>query len=156
MNAARKDFYTDFAMENASDQGRLFRAAKKLLSKKEAPSFPNYLEKTALTNDIGRFFIRKIKTIRSNIDAVANSRAGILVPDDPEVGPDKELRTFQPLSECKVRDLIRKSAKKSCPLDHAPTSLVVSCLDILLNNLWEWEISAIFIFIAVFCLILDT
>lgn len=71
MNAARKAFYTDFIMENASDQGRLFRAAKKLLSKKEAPSFPNYLDKTALTNGIGRFFIRKIKTIRLNIDAVA-------------------------------------------------------------------------------------
>ena len=53
MNAARKAFHTDFIMENASDQGRLFRAVKKLLSKKEAPSFSNYLDKTALTNDIG-------------------------------------------------------------------------------------------------------
>ena len=44
MNAARKAFYTDFIMENASDQGRLFRAVKKLLSKKEAPSFSNYLD----------------------------------------------------------------------------------------------------------------
>jgi len=52
MNAARKAFYPDFIMENASDQGRLFRAAKKLLSEKEAPSFPNYLDKTALTNGI--------------------------------------------------------------------------------------------------------
>ena len=85
------------SLENASDQGRLFGAAKKLLSKKEAPSFPNYLDKTTLTNDIGRFFIHEIKTIRSNIDA--NSRTAIVVLDDPEVVPDKELRTSQPLNE---------------------------------------------------------
>ena len=90
------------------------------------------MDKTALTNDIGRFFIRKIKIICSNIDAVANSRTGIVVPDDSEVGPKKELRTFQPLNESKVRDLIRTSTKKTCPSDPAPTSLVVSCLDILL------------------------
>ena len=40
--------------------------------------------------------------------------------------------SFQPLSENNVSALIRKSAKKSCPLDPMPTSLVVGCLDVLL------------------------
>ena len=35
MNAAKKTFYADFISENSTDQGKLFRAAKKLLSKKE-------------------------------------------------------------------------------------------------------------------------
>ena len=40
--------------------------------------------------------------------------------------------SFQPLSENAVFALIRKSAKKSCPLDPMPTSLAVGCLDVLL------------------------
>lgn len=68
----------------------------------------------------------------SIIDAFANSRAGMEVLDDPEVGPDKGRSTFQPLIRSKERDLIRTLAKRSCPLDPLPTSLVFSCLDILL------------------------
>ena len=58
------------------DQGKLFRTAKKLLAKKEVPSFPGYVDKSVLGNDIGNFFfIRKIESIRSDIDKAVNSRA---------------------------------------------------------------------------------
>ena len=40
--------------------------------------------------------------------------------------------SFQPLSENAISALICKSAKKSCPLDPMPTSLVVGCFDVLL------------------------
>ena len=39
MNAAKEDFYTNFVAKNSTDQGRLFRAAKKLQPEKEVPSF---------------------------------------------------------------------------------------------------------------------
>ena len=91
MNVARKEFYTDFIAENSSDQGKLFRAAKKLLAKKEVPSFPEYVDNSALVNDIGRYFIRKINTIRSSIDAASDPSVGALLPDDPVVGPSKQL-----------------------------------------------------------------
>ena len=48
MNAAKQDFYTNFIAENITDQGKLFRAAKKLLAKKEVPSFPDYEDKSVL------------------------------------------------------------------------------------------------------------
>ena len=132
MNAAKKDFYTNFIAENSMDQGKLFRAAKKLLAKKEVPSFPGYTDKSVVVNDIGKFFIRKLESIRSDIDKAVNSRANMVLPEDSEVGPEKALLAFHPLSEDKVLKLVRQSAKKSCPLDPAPTSLVVSCLDVLL------------------------
>ena len=56
----------------------------------------------------------------------------MVLPEDPEVGPEKALLAFRPLSENEPLKLVRQSAKKSCPLDPAPTSLVVSCLDVLL------------------------
>lgn len=51
MNAARKAFYADFISENSTHQGKLFRAAKKLLSMKEELCFPNYSDKTILVNE---------------------------------------------------------------------------------------------------------
>ena len=61
-----------------------------------------------------------------------NIRGQVLLPAGPVVGPGIELNVLQPLDECDILDLIKHSAKKSCPCDPAPTSLVVSCLDILL------------------------
>ena len=59
-NAARKIFYADFISENSTDKGKLFRAAKKLLSMKEKLCFPNYSDKTILVYDITDFFVSTI------------------------------------------------------------------------------------------------
>ena len=96
------------------------------------PSFPGYVDKSVLANDIGKFFIRKIESIGSDINEAVSSRANIVLPEDPEAGPEKALLAFHPLSEDEVLKLVRQSAKKSCSLDPALTSLVVSCLDVLL------------------------
>ena len=45
--------------ENSMDQGKSFRAATKLLSKKEVPSCPGYTDKSVLVNDIGNFLCAK-------------------------------------------------------------------------------------------------
>ena len=134
MNQARRAFYTNFIDENSTDQERLFRAAKKLLAKNEELSFPDYQDKSVLANDIGRFFVRKIDRIRSDIEALdIDSSARDAVPDDLVVDDAHTLSTFRPLTENEVHALIQKSAKKSCPLDPMHTSLVVSCLDVLLS-----------------------
>ena len=78
MNAAKKDFYTNFIAENSMDQGKLFRAAMKLLAKKEVPSFPGYADKSVLANDIGKFFICKIESIHPDIDKAVNSHANMV------------------------------------------------------------------------------
>lgn len=80
MNQARRKFYTNFIEENRSDQGRLFKAAKNLLGKKENLSFPDQLDKVSLVNDIGRFFVRKIEGIHSDIEAVEFDRDAVPVP----------------------------------------------------------------------------
>ena len=54
------------------------------------------------------------------------------LPPDQEVDAAHTLHSFQPPSENDVSALIRKSAKKSCPLDPMPTFLRVGCLDVLL------------------------
>ena len=132
MNAARKTFYADFISENSTHQEKLFRAAKKLLSMKEELCFPNYSDKTNLVNDIADFFVSMIDIIHSNIDALSLSCLKDVVPEDFEIGPQKVLSSFKPLTEAAICKLIQSSPKKSCALDPLPTLLVVLCLDVLL------------------------
>ena len=134
MNQARRAFYAQFVDENSADQGRLFRATKKLLAPKDDLNFPDYFDTGILANDIGRFFVRKIDNIRIDLDAtVIDPEDRKRLPDDPVVNnDDHKLRAFQLLSQDDVLKLLQKSAKKSCPLDPMPTSLVVSCMKELL------------------------
>lgn len=92
-------FYTNFIDENSTDQGRLFRATKQLLAKKEELSFPNYQDKSKLADDIGGFFVRKINKIRSDIDAVdIDQSVRNALPPDQEVDAAHAFHSFQPLS----------------------------------------------------------
>ena len=125
-------FYTKFIDENSVDQGRLFRATKRLLARTDELSFPDYHEKTAVANDINDFFVRKITRIRADIDA---TEVDDTVPTESGVGDIctcLSLSSFCPLTESDVSALIKTSAKKSCLMDPMPTSLVVGCLDVLL------------------------
>ena len=56
MNKARKKYYRNFIHENGNDQGKLFKSAKTLL---------DYRDPTARANDIGHYFIQKIKIMHS-------------------------------------------------------------------------------------------
>ena len=129
MNDARRIFYTDFIAENSADQGKLFRAAKKLLAKKEVPHFPEYCDNTVIANEIGRFFARKIDLIRSEIDANGpmNSEDQVM-NNSADSNEDNALSSFLLLTESDMRDIIHRSARKSCEFDPMPTSLVLSCL----------------------------
>ena len=92
----------------------------------------------ALANDIGRFFVRKIERIRSDIEAIdvdLDQSERDAVPEDLEVDDTQTFSDFQLLTEDDVNALIQKSAKKSCSLDPMPTSLVVKCLDELLPTI---------------------
>lgn len=88
MNQARQEFYRNFIKENSNDQGRLFKAAKKLLSKRNDVFLPQYRDKVALVNDIGGYFVNKIEGLSLDIETSdANLSAGVrdAVPEDLEV-----------------------------------------------------------------------
>ena len=138
MNPARQEFYREFIEENSIDQARLFKTEKKLLSKMNDVSFPQYRDKVALVNDIGGYFVNKIEAIRSDIEVCyAHLNRGVrdAVSKDLKVDDTRIFSDFQLLTEDDVNSLVQKSAKKSCSLDPMPTSLVVKCLDELLPTI---------------------
>lgn len=114
MNKARREFYSEFMDENSTDQRKLFNAAKKLLGMKDELLFANHLDKTIVSNDIGRYFVRKVENIREEIDATPISQSDRdLVPlDKPVTDANVTLRSFRNLSEQDIYDLIQKSTKK--------------------------------------------
>ena len=126
MNKARRDFYSEFLVENGADQRKLFNAAKKLLCMKDEPLFAEHLDKNIIANDIDRYFVRKVENIRNEIDAtpISQSDRDLVPPDKPVVDANVILRSFRNLSEQDIYYLILKSAKKSCVLDPLPTTLV--------------------------------
>ena len=54
------------------------------------------------------------------------------LPDDYALVSPPPLSKFSPITEEKVRELIKSSTNKSCTLDPMPTSLVIDCIDVLL------------------------
>ena len=87
VNKARRDFYSEFMVENGADQRKLFNAAEKLLGMKDEPLFAEHLDKTIIANDIGRYFVRKVENIRNEIDAtpISQSDRDLVPPDKPVV-----------------------------------------------------------------------
>ena len=58
MNKTRCSFSSDFVENNSDDQGKRFRAIKKLLVEKDVLFFPG-CDKTMLVNDLGNFLGKK-------------------------------------------------------------------------------------------------
>ena len=60
--------------ENSSDQGRLFRASKRLLNFHVDRALPPHSDARMLANEMGEYFVHKITAIRSALDADASVR----------------------------------------------------------------------------------
>ena len=83
----------------------------------------------SLANEVGDFFADKV----SRMHAALDGNSGAVGEDGLEDGKCPVL--FERINTSSledVRDLTRRAAKKSCPLDPMPTTLVTQCLDELI------------------------
>ena len=88
--------------------------------------------KSALANNIGKYFVQKISWLRQELDQgyVPNDQSYVL--DDRGVNSDSTIsptciEAFELLAEDDVRVLIANSRSTSCCLDPIPTHLLKSC-----------------------------
>ena len=131
MNEARRKFHHNFIEDNSNNQRRLFSAAKKLLNQGYSRAmYPPVDDNIKLINQLGTYFIQKIVTIGSKLDNMVQGLPS-LSDDHTQVSPPPLIK-FTSLTEEKVRELIKSSAKKTCNLEPMPTSLVIDCIDVLL------------------------
>ena len=136
MNEARRKFHHNFIEDNSNNQRRLFSAAKKLLNQGDNRAmYPPVDDNIKLVNQLRKSFIQKILTISSKLDNMVQGQLSL--PDDHTQVSPPPLIKFTSLTEEKVRELIKSSAKKTSNLDHMPSSLVIDCIDVLLPIITE-------------------
>ena len=76
LNSARIAFYKDFIADNSTDQGKLFRATRRLLKWDTGNNcLPPHDDKFQLANDMGTFFVEKITVICKELNDAASQAA---------------------------------------------------------------------------------
>ncbi|KAL9977183.1 hypothetical protein ACROYT_G014561 [Oculina patagonica] len=131
LKEAKSAFLAEFIDQNADNQGKLFRAMKDLIVEKNILCFSDYTDKTALANDLGKYFVQKVTRLRNELDQCD-------VPNENDSGTNSNLpispviEAFVPLSEDDVRMLIANSKSTLCCLDPIPTPLLKSYIEPLI------------------------
>ena len=92
------------------------------------PSMPDSTDLPSLCASFSTFFVDKIEKHRLKLRT--DNRQPEFVPP-PEI--KCHLTCFEPATSEEVRKLILKSPTKTCALDPIPTSLLKSCVDVLLT-----------------------
>ena len=105
---------------------------KNLLVETKLLCFSDYRDKSALANDIGKYFVQKISRLHEELDQgyIPNDQSYVL--DDSNVNSDSTIpptrtEAFELLAEDEVCVLIANSRSTSCCLDLIPTHLLKSC-----------------------------
>ena len=110
MSKARREFYCNFIDENSGDQKKLFRESQRLFNRTMDDSLPPNLDSRTFSNDLGKFFVQKIDTIRTQLDTDQQTDS---YPEDDTSSADETVPpfpTFTMLSVRDVKELIQNSA----------------------------------------------
>ena len=119
-------------ISSASSTKELYSITNNLLSKTKSTPLPTLFPLPDLPGLFSTFFRDKIIKLRLYLDSqpVCTSSLPLTNPFD-----GVPLCTFKPVSESVVKNLILKSAPKSCQLDLIPTPLLLECLNNLFPSL---------------------
>jgi len=97
--------------------------------KKNTLCFSDFADNSALTNDLGTYFVQNVSQLRDELDQCA-------VPDDSGTNSESTtplfIETFAPLTKDDVLRLIVNSKSTSCCLDPIPTPLLKSSIEPLI------------------------
>ena len=125
------NFYQSIMKESQS-QGILFKCIDELLGKKKVSKYPEHTSPKELSDQMSKFFVNKIKKIRSELEQLRES-SNIQDEEEETLLPDKShhLTIFEETNTEEITKIIQSSASKSCTLDPIPTSLLKDCLEVL-------------------------
>ncbi len=117
------------SMKQVVIRKKLYSIIKSLTSVNNENPLPDHDSLLQLANDFGNFFVNKIETIRQNIDSINTNT----IPDaDLSTDCATKFSSFKPLTEAEVRNLVMQSKPTTCDLDPIPSSLLKTCIDIVL------------------------
>ena len=106
----------------------LYRNMNQILGKTQAAVFPSNIESEKLPDTFLNFF-------RDKIVAIRNAFPSPHPLDEIPIYSGPRLSAFKPVSQQFVKEILQKSAKKSCELDPFPTTLLFENIDTLLPTI---------------------
>ena len=132
MTKAKSRYLADVIAENSDNSRRLWNSINNILHRIPPPALPEFTSGKSLCDHFSRYFVDKIKTIRSKFpDKVQN----IPQVQKPEIR--SKMNVCERASEEEIKKLILSSSSKSCDLDPIPTSVLKNCLVILITPITD-------------------
>ena len=110
-NRARCKYCSDFISDSSSNQGKLFTAAKSLLSVRKTLLLPVGCDTDKLANDLGDFVVQKVSGIHMRLNYTVVPSVTV---ESSTSCPDVSFTEFKVLSVGEVRDLVTRATKKLC------------------------------------------
>lgn len=94
----------------------------------------DYVDKLALANYIGKYFIQKVIHIHDKLDNISMAMEDML-DSETTIGEPPWFDSFNPLTEADMHMLIMNSKATSRSLKPMPTPLLMSCIDLLVPGI---------------------
>ena len=132
MTKAKSKYLADVIAENSDNPRRLWNLINNILHRISPPALPEFTSVKSLCDHFSRYFVDKIKTIRSKFP---NKVQNILQVQKPEIR--SKMNVFERASEDESKKLILNSSSKSCDLDPILTSVLKNCLDIIITPITD-------------------
>jgi hypothetical protein len=129
VHKAKSMFYSSQIAEAKSSK-ELYSITNNLCARTNTTQLPTIFPSSQLSSVFSDFFDNKIVRLRQELDALPTDPHPLGKPfsGDP-------LSSFSPVSEEDIREILGKSAPKTCDLDPIPTTLLFDCLDTVLPTL---------------------
>ena len=125
---SRRSYYRSLILARKDYPRKLWSTLNSLLSRNMPSCLPSFSCASTLAASFLKFFDDKISLLCSKLPPPA-----IPPTDQSPITPPPLLSSFIPSTEEEVRRIIMSSSDTSCDLDVIPTSLLKSCLDVLIK-----------------------
>ena len=125
---SRRSYYRSLILARKDYPRKLWSTLNSLLSRNMPSCLPSFSCASTLAASFLKFFDDKISLLCSKLPPPA-----IPPTDQSPITPPPLLSSFAPSTEEEVRRIIMSSSDTSCDLDVIPTSLLKSCLDVLIK-----------------------
>jgi endonuclease/exonuclease/phosphatase family metal-dependent hydrolase len=129
---AKRSYYSTYILSNSYSSRSLWKAVNDVLHRKTSSVLPTCIPLKSLADTFSSFFQDKILKIHSNL--LSSSASGSSPHHDPSAKPSS-FGHFRAATTDEVSSLITSAPNKQCELDPIPTSLLKSCLGVLLPTI---------------------
>ena len=127
MERAKSNYMSDFVHNHSNNPKNLWKSLNKILHRCPASHLPENSSLKDLCNKFSKFFVQKIEKIRSGF---TETNIHLFYTSSTST---KKLLNFKPVSMQQVQKIIMKSSNATSELDPIPTTLVKSCISVLLK-----------------------